>query len=124
MASQGSVEVRAYTSDAQLPLARAPVTFYDGEGTVLAVLLTDSSGRTAPLQVAAPDESQSLYPGSVRKPYASVKIRVDQPGYRSVVLEGVQIFPGVRTVQTVQMVPLPSISQQPPVIVEEPGQNL
>ena len=124
MASQGTVLVRAYASDAQLPLAGVPVTFTDETGTVLAVLVTDLSGRTQPLAVATPDVSQSLRPGSVRKPYTTIWIRLDYPGFQSVLLEGVQVFPDVQTIQTVQMVPLPEAPSRPPIIIEEPEQNL
>ena len=104
MASQGTVIVRAYASDAQLPLERVPVTFTDENGGVLDVRLTDSSGMTQPLAVTTPDVSQSQRPGAIRKPYTIIDIRLDQPGFQSVLLENVQIFPGVQTVQTVQMV--------------------
>lgn len=124
MASQGTVIVRAYVSDAQLPLARVPVTFTDENGNILDVRLTNSSGMTQPLSVATPDVSQSRRPGAVSRPYTVIGIRLDQPGYQSVLLEGVQIFPDVQTIQTVQMLPLPTVPQQPPVIIQEPGQNL
>lgn len=124
MASQGTVLVRAFASDAQLPLSGVPVTFTDETGNILSVRLTDSSGRTQPLAIPTPDASQSLRPGSVRKPYTIIQIRLDHPGFQSVLLEGVQVFPDVQTIQTVQMVPLPEMPTRPPIIIEEPEQNL
>ena len=116
MASQGSVIARVYTSDAYLPLRNVPVVFSqtlpDGTKTVLAIRYTDTSGLTAPLAVETPDTSDSLTPGSVLRPYATVDIQVEYPGYGGILAEGVQVFPGVETIQGLQLRPLPVTSVQ------------
>ncbi len=130
MASQGTVIARVYTSDAFLPLANVPVTFTqlqpDGSRKLLAVRLTNSSGMTAPLPVETPDASESLSPGLMEKPYAVVNISAEYPGYGGVLAEGVQIFPGVETIQALQLVPLPSLPGEQDLSVLFPGssQNL
>ena len=130
MASQGTVIARVYTSDALLPLANVPVTFTqiqpDGSRKLLAVRLTNSSGMTAPLPVETPDASESLSPGLMEKPYAVVNISVEYPGYGGVLAEGVQVFPGVETIQALQLVPLPSLPGEQDLSVLFPGssQNL
>ena len=130
MASQGTVIARVYTSDALLPLANVPVTFTqiqpDGSRKLLAVRLTNSSGMTAPLPVETPDASESLSPGLMAKPYAIVDISVEYPGYGGILAEGVQIFPGVETIQALQLVPLPSLPGEQDQSVLFPGssQNL
>ena len=130
MASQGTVIARVYTSDAFLPLANVPVTFTqiqpDGSRKLLAVRLTNSSGMTAPLPVETPDAAESLAPGLMAKPYALVDISVEYPGYGGILAEGVQIFPGVETIQALQLVPLPSLSGEADQSVLFPGssQNL
>ena len=130
MASQGTVIARVYTSDAFLPLANVPVTFTqlqpDGSRKLLAVRLTNSSGITAPLPVETPDASESLSPGLMEKPYAVVNISVEYPGYGGVLAEGVQVFPGVETIQALQLVPLPSLPGEQDLSVLFPGssQNL
>ena len=130
MASQGTVIARVYTSDAFLPLANVPVTFTqlqpDGSRKLLAVRLTNSSGMTAPLPVETPDASESLSPGLMEKPYAVVNISVEYPGYGGVLAEGVQVFPGVETIQALQLGPLPSLPGEQDLSVLFPGssQNL
>ena len=127
MPAQGSVIVRVYTSDAYLPLANVPVTITrtlpDGGKELLAILRTDSSGLTPPLTVDTPEESQSLQPGATLRPYAVINIQVTQPGYSSVLAEGVQVFPGVETIQGLQLRPLP-VNGTGSVVFEEPSQNL
>ena len=114
MASQGSVIARVYTSDAYLPLRDVPVVFTqvqpNGDRSVLAIRYTDTSGLTAPLYIQTPDSSDSLTPGAALQPYASVDIQVEYPGYGGILAEGVQIFPGVETIQGLQLRPLPVTS--------------
>lgn len=128
MASQGSVIARVYTSDAYLPLRGAPVAFTQtdeaGQSVLLAVRMTDSSGLTAPLFIETPNVSESLAPGSALRPYATVDIRVSFPGYSSVNAMGVQIFPGVETIQGLQLRPISAAEQDETVTFPESTQNL
>lgn len=130
MSSQGTVIARVYTSDALLPLPNVPVTFTqiqpDGSRKLLAIRLTNSSGMTAPLPVDTPDASESLSPGLMQKPYATVDISVEYPGYGGILAEGVQIFPGVETIQALQLLPLPNLPGEQDAGVRFPGssQNL
>lgn len=110
LSSQGSVITRVYTSDAYLPLSNAAVMFSqllpNQSEKLLAVRITDQSGLTSPVLVDTPDLSQSLSPGAALPPYSTILIRVEYPGYSSLLVEGVQIFPGVETVQNLQLRPL------------------
>lgn len=128
MASQGSVIARVYTSDAFLPLRGAPVVFTqtDAEGNrqLLAVRTTDSSGLTTPLFVSTPDLSESQSPGSTLRPYATVDISVSFPGYSNINAEGVQIFPGVETIQGLQLRPVSIDERDETVTVPGSSQNL
>ena len=128
MPSQGSVIARVYTSDAYLPLPGVPVVFsqiaQDNTRTLLAVRRTNSSGLTAPLYIQTPDVAQSLTPGSPLQPYATISIRASAPGYRAVAAEGVQIFPGVQTVQALQLLPVSPFDHDASTTVQEAPQNL
>ena len=114
LASQGSVLARVYTSDAFIPLRNVPVVFTqdlpDGKKTVLAIRYTNSSGLTAPIQIDTPDAADSLTPDSSLKPYATVDIQVEYPGYNGVLAQDVQVFPGQETIQGLQLRPLPFFS--------------
>lgn len=128
LASQGSVIARVYTSDAYLPLQGAPVTFtqtsQDGQRHLIAIRLTDSSGLTAPLMIDTPDISESLSPGMPLQPYATVNIGVSYPGYSSIQAEDVQVFPGVETIQGLQLQPAAAVGQDYSVTFPGSSQNL
>lgn len=123
MSSQGSLIVRVYTSDAYLPLRDVPVVISQ-DGRLLAVRRTDSSGLTEPFFVETPDALESLSPGFL-KPYATVNIQVEYPGYGGILAEGVQIFPGVETIQGLQLIPVnfaeTTVVQEPPQDLQEVG---
>ena len=128
MASQGSVIARVYTSDAYLPLKNVPVAFTQsdqaGNQVVIALRMTDSSGLTSPLYLPTPELSKSLTPNSTLKPYTTVDIRVSYPGYSRINALGVQIFPGVETIQGLQLHPVLPQEQNEIVIVPDSTQNL
>lgn len=116
MSAQGSVIARVYTSDAYIPLAQVPVTFTqvlpEGGRRLLAIRRTDSSGLTKPLFVDTPELAESQHPGSTIRPYATLDIQVEYPGYGGILVEGVQVFPSVETIQGLQLRPLPSASTE------------
>lgn len=128
MSSQGSVIGRVYTSDAYLPLYDVPVIFFqstpDGSNTLLAIRRTDASGLTAPLYIETPDTEQSLLPGSPIRPYTTINISVSVPGYRALTAEGVQIFPGIQTIQDLQLLPVSPLEHGTSATVQEQPQNL
>jgi len=128
LASQGSVIARVYTSDAYIPLEGVPVTFTlarpDGTKQLIAVRMTNSSGLTTPLFIETPDISASLTPGSTLRPYAQVDISVDAPGYGTIAANGVQVFPGVETIQGLQLRPRPVAPGTYGETVENGSQNL
>ena len=128
MASEGYLTVRVYTSTAQLPIEDAVVSLSgaSGEGTrYLATRLTDESGRTERITVSTPDTTESLQPGQ-ELPYTVVDVTVESPEYERVLIEGLQIFPGIVTQQDVELLPLQDL---PPVynmteIIDIPAQSL
>lgn len=128
MASEGYLTVRVYTSTAQLPVENALVSLSNtsDEGTrSLATRLTDESGRTERIAVSTPDTTESLQPGQ-GIPYTVVDVTVESPEYERVLIEGLQIFPGIVTQQDVELLPLQDL---PPVynmteIIDIPAQSL
>ena len=126
--AQGSVITRVYTSEAYVPLRDVPVVYTqvgeDGTTSLLAILNTDSSGLTKPFDVQTPEISQSLTPGNILRPYATINISVSAPGYRTVTAEGVQIFPDVQTIQGFQLRPVPQQEHGSAATIPESTQNL
>lgn len=114
MPENGTLQVRVFTSSAQLPVEGATVAVTrptTGGSTLLAVRVTDESGRISPISIAAPERSQSLSPGA-RRPWTPVDITAEHPDYERILVENVQIFAGITTVQELELIPL---GEQPEV---------
>ena len=112
MPATGLLTVRVYTSVAQLPIAGAAVTITQetkNGSRLLASRITDESGKITPVRVDTPELSGSLSPGT-NNPFAIVNVLVDHPDYERVLIENVQLFPGILTQQNVDLLP---ISVQP-----------
>lgn len=108
MPATGLLTVRVYTSDAQLPIYGASVTVTQetrNGSRLLAARITDESGRIDSVRIGTPELSGSLSPGT-DNPFALVNILVDHPDYERVLIENVQLFPGILTQQYVELLPL------------------
>ena len=111
MANTGTLNVRVFVTEAQIPLEGATVVVTrDGAGgkyELLSVQATDSSGKIRPVEVAVPGGS-STEPGEAgaEAPYASCNVWAEHPGFITLQVDGVQVFAGVETEQDMEMIPL------------------
>ena len=110
MESSGTLIARVYTSRAQIPISNATVAVTqkgtDGKHILIAVRISDESGNTEPVTIPTPNPSQSVSPGGTA-PFALCDLWVESPGFEHLRAENVQIFPGVSTVQALELIPLP-----------------
>ena len=108
MASTGSIIFNVFTSDARIPLEGATVLLrrQDAPREILGIRITNASGQTDPIMVLTKDVSLGQTPESTVKPWVGCAAIIEHPDYERVFLDGIQIFPGIVTLQTVQMVPL------------------
>ena len=112
MESTGRLTVRVYVSQAQIPVEGATVVVTaPGEGgrlRLLSVQATDSSGEIRPIDIAAPAPGESTAPHGAGgpAPFSVCDVWAEHPGYAMLEAVGVQIFPGVETVQTMELIPL------------------
>ena len=101
----GYVVARAYTSDAQIPIANATFTVVtEDNAEILGIRITDKSGKTEPIPIEAPDEILSTTPDNPN-PYTTVNVRLDHPEYNSYYVEGVQVFAGQISLINAPMIP-------------------
>ena len=113
MEKTGRLSVRVYTSQAEIPLQGATVVVTgqgkDGRNQLISVQVTDRSGLIQPVEIAAPPPADSTSPQEAGKqaPFSLCSVWAEHPGYAMLQAEGVQIFPGVETVQDMELIPLP-----------------
>ena len=107
MDDYGFIRVTVRTAGGAVPVERAIVTVKDGGENLLAVFFTDESGNTPTLKVAAPPKANSEIPNSDGAAFYVYNIDTDKVGYGSVRNIGVPVFPGVTSVQPVELTPSP-----------------
>jgi hypothetical protein len=105
--SVGSILIRARTGYGFFPLEGVLVTVISEEGassTVVATGYTNDSGLSP----------EFVLPASVREGSTDLEplarkftVEAEKPGYQSVILHGIRVYPQVLTVQNVNLAPLP-----------------
>ena len=125
MPAFGYIQVKAYTSRAQLPVEDAAVSVVDDEGRLLGLRTTNSSGLTTPIRLEVPDKAQSQSPGN-GKPFVTVNLYARAEDYEQVLARGVQVFADTMTTQELQFVPLSELpgSWKQVEVFDTPPQNL
>lgn len=121
----GYLQINVTSSDGAIPIGDATVAVRlidDGVPRIIAVLLTDKSGKTPEIIIETPSPELSLGPGAATPPYSLVDIETTAFGYYSTANVSVPVFPGIKSVQSINMIPLPENEQggvSPNVIVFE-----
>lgn len=126
MPSIGYIQLRAYTSNAQLPLRDVAVTITEPDGAAVAMRLTDRNGMIRQVEIPTPDRLDSQHPGSGEKPYHTVNVYAYKKGYEIIESEDLQVFPDTTTFLDLEMIPL---SEYPDIwediaVYPTPPQNL
>ena len=126
LSATGYIQVRAYTSDAALPLANVAIAVTASDGTAIAMRLTDRSGKIDPISVSVPPRSESLTPDPEERPYTTVNLYARLKGYEQIDAENLQVFAGTTTVQDLELIPLSELpgSWDQTELLNTPPQNL
>ena len=132
MSGIGTLRVRVFTSNAQIPVEGATVVVTgvgeNGKQDLISVQITDRSGLIRPVAIQTPVSGESTSPEGMNGglPFALVSVWVEHPGFAMLQMDGVQIFPKIETVQDVELVPLGEgeSSLQQREVREFPSQNL
>ena len=110
MAQTGTLDVRVYTSRAEIPVVGAAVIVAsrgaDGKYQLISLQETNDSGTIKPVKVDAPPAAESTKPEQMEQPFAMVDVWVEHPGYEVMWLEQVQVFAGQQSQQQVELNPL------------------
>lgn len=112
MSNTGTLQVRVYTSEAQVPVEGATVvvtgTGERGKLELISVQVTDRSGLVRPIFIETPQVSDSTSPdrSGNSRPFTMCSVWAEHPGFAMLRVEGVQVFPGVVTEQNMELIPL------------------
>ena len=130
MAQSGSLGVQVFVSRAQIPVAGATVVITqrtdNGKQKILSLQETDRNGNIRPITVPTPSTPESTRPNGAEPPFTVCDIWVEHPSYEILLVEGVQIFPGVESVQMAELNPMVQGERwtQQPNIRDIPVQDL
>lgn len=111
----GQLQVNTITSRAKIPVAEVTVLVTQGaqqpeispkKDQILGIAVTNYSGNTPILSIPAPPLPASTTPAK-RQGYTLVDLWVEHPDFITQKILGVQIFPGIHTLQSVLLLPLP-----------------
>lgn len=111
MEQTGTLRVRVFTSNAQIPVEGASVVVTqrnpNGKYDLLSVQATNSSGEIQEVKIPTPLSGASTSPEQGRgQPNAVCEVWAEAPGFVVLKVDGVQIFPNVVTEQQIELVPL------------------
>lgn len=127
MPSSGTLLTRVFTSRGQLPVEDTAVSIVqhgtDGQQHLVNIQTSDQSGNTQPTILETPDIQNSLSPGQPL-PFALCDIWAERPGYQLLLIQNVQIFPGVVSIQDLPMIPLAETGGRPADRVDISPQDL
>ena len=71
--------------------------------------MTNYDGFTEPFDLPTPPASDSQTRQTAETPYALVDLRGERAGYDRVFIHNAQVFPGVRTLQQIVLIPTPTL---------------
>ena len=103
MKNTGILRIQAFGARQSSPIEGVLVTV-SGDGFT-AQRITDETGTAADLSIEAPSCALSLQEDNTIRPYAVVALTASKAGYRTVRIQGVQIFAGQVTLAQPEMIP-------------------
>ena len=107
MSANGSLQIFAYTSKAQIPLQDAAITVTDSSDQVIALRLTNRNGQLdTPIYITVPDRIESEAPNPPERPYGIVNLYARAEDYELIHVENIQIFANTQTDQYLAFIPL------------------
>ena len=107
LSATGYIQVRAYTSRAQIPLKDVAVAITDTDGAAIAMRLTNRNGTLdEALPITVPDRSASQSPNTGVIPFAVVDLYARLENFEEIHIERLQVFADILTEQNLEMIPL------------------
>ena len=118
----GFLRVQVYTASGAYPVPNALVTVSSAARGLINAAITNSGGQTEPFVLPAPAPGESFRPGE-GIPYELYSLDTTAPGFYGVKNLGVAVYPGITTIQRVELIPV-SLIGGGEVIIDEPNAEL
>ncbi|MBQ7801571.1 MAG: hypothetical protein IJ375_04535 [Oscillospiraceae bacterium] len=112
LSSTGYIQVRAFESNARIPLADVAVSVTATDGTAIALRITDRSGQIVPIAVPVPDIEAGQTPDTGQIPFTRVNLYARLKGYEQIENEDLQVFPDTTTDQNLELIPISELPDQ------------
>ena len=106
--SSGTLRVRAYTASGALPVSGATVRVFgamESNRLVAFSSITDVDGQSELFTLPAPLLDLSQAPNPSGLPYSLYDLEISAPGYYTKRIRGLTVFPGINSVQLINMIP-------------------
>ena len=118
--SKGYLSVYTYTAEQAIPIPNLNVRISGGEESNRGMdisLMTDRNGESRTVELPTPVISYSLAPYPAEQPYAKYDVEITGEGYYPKKLVGVTVFPEIKSILRLEMVPDSEFSRNvnPPV---------
>ena len=120
MKNTGTLRIQTFAARQSAPVEGVTVAV-QGDGFTLH-RITDATGSAADIPIEAPACALSLDESNTTRPYAIVSLTAAKPGYRTVRIEGIQIFAGQVTLAQPEMIPETEEDRDvvnPPIVIPE-----
>ena len=120
MNTTGILRIQAYGARQSSPIEGVLVTV-TGDGFSVQ-RTTNAQGNAADVTIQAPSCALSLQEDNTTRPYAVVELTAAKSGYRTVRIQGVQIFAGQVTLAQPEMIPETEEDRDvvnPPIVIPE-----
>ena len=107
MADKGRLKIQCFVGDTYVPVEGSNITLVSTSGQINdnkeVNLVTNSSGESQVIELNAPPLEYSQNPDQPT-PYSLYDLRIDKEGFQTLVINGVQIFPGQTAIQQCQLI--------------------
>ncbi len=115
MAEKGSLVVFVYTARMAIPIKNARVSILRANSNeLLGFRVTNDEGLTDVYEETTPDTAISLTPQPTESefvsPFSVVDLQIEHPMYQKILIEDVQIFSNLKSIQNVELIPLEEYS--------------
>ena len=120
---RGKLKVSVLSNLQEIPIdnARVEISYTGDPASTVEELITDTSGITDTVDLAAPPIDYSLEPGS-NQPYSEYTIRVSASGFETITVSGSQLLAETTSIQQIRLRPLQP--NQPPDTIVIPAHTL